>query len=815
MKQLDFFSWEVLNFLICSALTFLTAPLHAQEAGDAIEFISGSYFSLSLPVDSLNVCTIELWVNPTKNLDAISLLTIGETDSTGFGLYSTTLAGAPEEYAEIKLGGVMESVTGNQAHLPLNTWTHLAMTRNGAVWTLYKNGVLVGRGKRQAKINSGSTRIGKGLTGLMDEIRIWKRELTQDEIRSSLSTSLQGDEKDLLVYFTMDKPYRSGDTLLINKVHGWSSTNASVVLSSSPPLFLLSTLALYQSPQPKFTMKSFPNHMQFLSRMPNRYAKIHCDGSIDDIGYDSIILIKLRNDIVVIRQSVSLNYLGTTAQFHFLDSIYAERSQYTFSLSVKTGSSERFLTEACDLVSGDAFFIAGQSNAHPTVDWYSNVSPYSRTFGFQTDNLNLDDYDPADTSWGYGNAHGFGDFFSGPYVVGVWASHMEAHILDDFGIPTCIINGAAGGSTVVQNLPDSVARESLGSIYGRALYRSQKSGLQKNYRAIFWYQGEYNSVDGYYDAFKTLYNAWLQDYSNGIDSTLKKIYVFQVRPGCVPGERVKLRELQRTLSDSLPNIEVMSTCGITGHSGCHFDAFGYWHIADNIYRLVSRDLYGSLDTVDIYPPNISTAFYGNKSRDIIILRFADVTELSITPDTLVLGKLQQLKDYLYLDKGKINSILVRGDSLILVLPSSSDAKSITYLPDETYNDYDIVYEGPWIMNKRGVGAFSFANIPIAPYSPDTTTSDIVSRTGHPSSLLCAPNPITNFVTLIFTTSGKTEVQFDIIDFLGKKILSLGKKKADLGVNIISYDLSSLSAGGYILRMISGNEVVVKKIILFK
>src|SRR5258708_40133758 len=118
--------------------------------------------------------------------------------------------------------------------------------------------------------------------------------------------------------------------------------------------------------------------------------------------------------------------------------------------------------------------------------------------------------------------------------------------------------------------------------------------MQRHYWYLLWYQGEYNSVEYYYDNFSKLYGSWLLDYGNPNDSSvLRKMYLFQIHPGCVPGERSALRELQRTLPDSFPTIEVMSTCGVSGHDGCHYDAFGYWRIAGDIFRLVAHDFYGS------------------------------------------------------------------------------------------------------------------------------------------------------------------------------------------------------------------------------
>ncbi len=795
---------------------------HGQIAGDAAQFTAGSFFALSVSGDSLDKCTIELWVKPLQNLDTIYLFYIGEDNSSGFGLYATTLAGAPEEYAEIQLGGVIASATGNQARLPLNRWTHLAMTRSGNIWKLYKNGALVGRGNRIAQVMSQKLVIGKGFSGMMDEVRLWKRELSQDEIRSVMSQSLQGNEQNLRFYYVMDMAYRKGDSVLLNKVTGAThADDARLVSQGLKPTFVQSSIPLYPTPIPRFIAKNFPSHMQFFARNNNGFAPIEINGSVDQIGYDSIILKKWKNDLFVERWSAPTHYIGSSATFGFVDSIYAERSQYTYTLSVVNKNSEFFLAEAADLVAGDAFYIAGQSNAHPAISWYSNVNPFFRTFGVQTTNLNFDDYDLADTSWGYGNGHGFGELFSGPYLIGVWANKLEGNILTSYGIPTCIINGAAGGSTIEQNLPNDTSHTDLSTIYGRAFYRSVKSGLRKKYHALFWYQGEYNSIGGYYNNFRSLYHNWFRDFGDSNDDNiLKKIYVFQIHPGCVPGERSALRELQRTIPDSLPHIEVMSTCGVSGHDDCHYDAFGYWHIADNISRLVAHDIYGSIDTVDILPPNIKKANYADSNHDIIVLEFANAKQgLFLTHDTIIAKKLRQLTDYFYLDSlsGNLRVILVHGDSLILYLSHASGAKFISYLPDETYyNDDTDIYEGPWVLNNRGIGALSFNNFPISPYVHDTTSSSIDFHKLPEIKLQCAPNPVISSLTISYILFDSRPIQLEILNLLGKTVLPLEKYSLQqFGEYTSSYDLSTLSAGEYFVRMTARDQILTQKIILIK
>ena len=724
------------------------------------------------------------------------------------------------EYCGVLLGGVIESATGNYARLPLNMWTHLALTRSKNIWNLYKNGALVGRGIRSPKITSGKVQIGKGFVGRMDEVKVWRKVLTPDELRSSMFQILQGNEQSLLLYYVMDKGYRSGDTILVNKVFGATkSEDAAVVSNGYRPIFVANVLQLHLVPSPKFALYSFPSHMQFFSRDSNSYAPITFDGSLEENDYDSVVLKIYKNDLLIARRSYAAQYVGSSSHFHFEEIIHAELSQYTYSLFAVKGNSEYLIAEAADLVAGDAFYVGGQSNAHPAIDWYSNVSPFSRTFGVQTPNMNFDQYDPADTSWGYGNAHGFGEFFGGPYLVGVWASRLQGKIYSSYGIPTCIINGAAGGSTIEQNLPNDTSHLDLTTVYGKALYRSFKSGMQKKYRAIFWYQGEYNSVDGYYQNFQTLYNAWLRDYAQkDHEDIIKKIYLFQIRPGCIPGERKALRELQRTLPDSLKRIEVMSTCGTSGHIECHFDAFGYWHIADNIYRLVARDFYGSSDTIDIDPPNITKVMFGDSINTKIILVFGHARRgLYLTPDTVVNRKLMRLVDYFYLDSisGNVRSVVVSGDTLKLQLTAPTNAKTISYLPDETYDNDSSIYEGPWIINQRDIGALSFNNVPILPFTLDTNQSSIVTKHSLTSiGMQCNPNPASRILTVKCEVGQNKFLRLELLDLLGKTVLTLEKGIIQSEEYQHTYDISSLFPGEYILRMIAGSEIRWQKVVLF-
>ena len=80
-----------------------------------------------------------------------------------------------------------------------------------------------------------------------------------------------------------------------------------------------------------------------------------------------------------------------------------------------------------------------------------------------------------------------------------------------------------------------------------------------------------------------------------------------------------------------------------------------------------------------------------------------------------------IEDYFYLDgkSGNIKFGKFNKDTLTLSLIKPSYATTITYLPENYYNQYDsVIYQGPWITNRKGIGAFTFYNVPIE--SPATT-----------------------------------------------------------------------------------------------
>jgi len=339
------------------------------------------------------------------------------------------------------------------------------------------------------------------------------------------------------------------------------------------------------------------------------------------------------------------------------------------------------------------------------------------------------------------------------------------------------------------------------------LYRAQKSQLAKSAKALFWYQGESNTITNYYDNFTNLYNDWMSDYPN-----LNKVYVIQFRPGCVESTNSPLRDLLRTLSDSLPKIVTHSTMAIPDHDGCHFELRGYHILGDQMFNLVNRDFYGSVDTIGICSPNIVKAFFADTNRDVIGLLFnSNGSEMRIPNDTLISSIHSSIKDYLYIgeDTGLVSDIFASKDTLWLKLSKPTEAKHISYLPDRYYHNTETTYAGPWLTNSSGVGAFSFWNVPLS----DSIYTNLIFKEKSRGGFELYPNPSFSSATMQFDLNKRTHVRISIFDEAGRKIIRTVDEIREAGKYTIGIDTRQLGATSATVRLELDESIYDKQLII--
>ncbi|HEY6171331.1 MAG TPA: hypothetical protein VIX80_03630, partial [Candidatus Kapabacteria bacterium] len=324
---------------------------------------------------------------------------------------------------------------------------------------------------------------------------------------------------------------------------------------------------------------------------------------------------------------------------------------------------------------------------------------------------------------------------------------------------------------------------------------------------LFWYQGESNTITNYYDNFKNLYNDWMSDYPN-----LKKVYVIQFRPGCVESTNSPLRDLLRTLSDSLPKIVTHSTMAIPDHDGCHFALSGYHVLGDQMFNLVNRDFYGSVDTIGICSPNIVKAFFADTNRDVIGLLFnSNDSEMKIPNDTIISSIHSSIKDYLYIgdDTGIVSDIFASKDTLWLKLSKPTDAKHITYLPDRYYHNTETAYVGPWLTNSRGVGAFSFWQVPLW----DSVNANPLFKERPKGGFELYPNPSFSSATIQFSLTKRTHVRISIFDEAGRKVIRTVDEMREAGKYTIGIDTRQLGATSATVRLELDDNIYDKQLII--
>jgi hypothetical protein len=145
-------------------------------------------------LDLTTAMTIEAWVNPSSGTGWREVVLKETSGGLAYALYAANNGSRPAAYvhtpADVGING--------SAAVPLNTWTHLAMTYDGATLQMFVNGVLVKSGAAPGAAATSSSPLqiggnsvwGEYFKGLIDEVRIYNRVLTGGEIQTDMGTPI-------------------------------------------------------------------------------------------------------------------------------------------------------------------------------------------------------------------------------------------------------------------------------------------------------------------------------------------------------------------------------------------------------------------------------------------------------------------------------------------------------------------------------------------------------------------------------------------------------------------------------------------------
>ncbi len=153
----------------------------------------------SASLDLTSGMTLEAWIYPTAlGTNWRTVIFKEQPGNLAYGMYANTTAGRPN--AQVFVAGSDRNVNGS-AQLPVNTWTHLAATYDGANIRIFVNGSQVGVAAQTGAIttSTGVLRIGANniwpewFQGRIDEVRIYNRALTAAEIANDSAVAVARD----------------------------------------------------------------------------------------------------------------------------------------------------------------------------------------------------------------------------------------------------------------------------------------------------------------------------------------------------------------------------------------------------------------------------------------------------------------------------------------------------------------------------------------------------------------------------------------------------------------------------------------------
>ncbi|HRO75492.1 MAG TPA: T9SS type A sorting domain-containing protein [Crocinitomicaceae bacterium] len=289
---------------------FLFLPISLMAQKNALNFDGvNDYVNLNSVAPTLANKTnfsVEFWMQAmTQKQEYAVLFSINGEHSSGDinkliirisgseeGIYNTITVNAPY-YGDQKIIG-STNVLNNRCH-------HVAYTYNNGVHTLYVDGILEGTMTKTIHLYA-SDRYNLGqefdvegtsqfYTGMIDDVRIWNKIRTQNEIENDRFFELNGNENDLLAYYNFNQGVAGGNNKSITTLNNLVNTSQKGTLigfdlSSTTSNFtsancVFETLAVKKE-IPLFNFTLFPNPTQNFIEVSGINEK--CTATVFDVN---------------------------------------------------------------------------------------------------------------------------------------------------------------------------------------------------------------------------------------------------------------------------------------------------------------------------------------------------------------------------------------------------------------------------------------------------------------------------------------------------------------------------------------------------
>jgi hypothetical protein len=220
--------------------------------GTSAENVRGSYQYVDLPAGVLggaSAITLSAWVKPTHDADWTRIFDFGN-DTTRYLYLAARNANGVPRFAITTSGPGGEQGLNGTAALPLDQWSHLAVTIAGGTGTLYVNGTAVARNTSMSLTPAAlgtlaNNWLGRSnyasdpvFAGAFDEFNVWSRALTAAEVaelqggRAAEASTGRGD----LASYAFDET--TGSTFADDSGRGLTATLRRTWGGPSHPGFL-------------------------------------------------------------------------------------------------------------------------------------------------------------------------------------------------------------------------------------------------------------------------------------------------------------------------------------------------------------------------------------------------------------------------------------------------------------------------------------------------------------------------------------------------------------------------------------------------
>ena len=173
----------------------------AGRTGRALSFDGVNDWVTITAANDLNLTTgmtLEAWVRPSA-LSGWRTVVLKEGSATNLAYALYAHDNSPRPAVTVRISNVNRSAAGTSP-LPLNAWSHLAATYDGAMLRLYVNGVQVGTraqtgsmltSTRALRIGGNAVWSNEFFRGLIDDVRIYNRALSAGEIQTDMNNAVR------------------------------------------------------------------------------------------------------------------------------------------------------------------------------------------------------------------------------------------------------------------------------------------------------------------------------------------------------------------------------------------------------------------------------------------------------------------------------------------------------------------------------------------------------------------------------------------------------------------------------------------------